>query len=140
MWKFARISTMTMAVQAMHNFKVATLTVIGALLCIVPPAAVTMAYFPLWVQKSATSTLSGLSMILILVSIIPLFKLIKDHLKTPSAPILWGIICISAVMFRSIIDQIVVIAFVGTISSIAGFFIFKARDRIAKENNHSQKE
>lgn len=117
----------------MFDIKKTSLTVIGAMLCIAPPAVATLMYFPLWVDKSATTTVSGLSMILILISIVPLFKLIKDHLKTPSAPILWAIVCVFAMMFRSIIDQVVVIAFVGTVSSIAGFFVFKARDRMAEK-------
>lgn len=117
----------------MRDIKKLSLTVIGAMLCIAPPAVTTLCYFPLWVEKSATTTVSGLSMILILVSIVPLFKLVKDHLKSPSAPILWACVCVFAMMFRTIIDQVVVIAFVGTISSIAGFFIFKARDRMVEK-------
>lgn len=117
----------------MRDVKTVSMTALGALLCIVPPIAVTIGYFPVWVEKSSSSTISGLSMILILVSIIPLFKLVKDHLKTPSAPLLWAIICLFAVMFRSIIDQVIVIAFVGTVSSIAGFFVFKARDRMKEK-------
>ena len=117
----------------MRNVKVASLTVLGALLCIAPPAVATLMYFPMWVHKSATTTVSGLSMVLLLVSIVPLFKLLKEHLKTPSAPLLWAIICVFALLFRTIIDQVIVIAFVGAISSIAGFFVFKARDRITNK-------
>ena len=72
-------------------------------------------------------------MVLVMLCIVPLFRVIKEHLKTPSAPVLWAIVCLFSIMFRSIIDQVIVIAFVGTISSIAGFFVFKARDKIKEK-------
>ncbi len=118
----------------MDKLKYSALTALGALLCIAPPAVVTLCYFPLWVEKSSTATLSGLSLIMILVSIIPLFRILKNHLSSPSAPIVWILICVFCLAFRSIIDQMLVISFVGGVSSIAGFIIFKARDRmIAKQ-------
>ncbi len=118
----------------MDKLKYSVLTALGALLCIAPPAVVTLCYFPLWVEKSSSATLSGLSLIMILVSIIPLFRILKNHLSSPSAPIVWVLICGFCLAFRSIIDQMLVISFVGGISSIAGFIIFKARDKmIAKK-------
>lgn len=117
----------------MSKIKHMGLTALGAMLCIVPPAVVTLMYFPLWVQTSSSATVSGLSLILILVSIIPLYRILKKFLETPSAPIIWAIPCVFCFVFRSIIDQVLVISFVGTLSSLAGMFVFWARDKRAKK-------
>lgn len=111
------------------DMKRAALTAIGAVLCIAPPAVTTLIYFPAWVEKSSTSTISGLSLFLLLLSIIPLFKMLKGFFATPSAPVLWAVVLVFAALFRSIIDQICVIAFVGVVSSLVGMVVFKQRDK-----------
>ena len=122
-----------------NNKKILTLSIVGGALCIAPPAIATLAYFPLWVSKSSATTVSGLSMILVLISIVPIFKMLKEHLKTPAAPVLWAVVLGIAVLFRSIIDQVLVISFVGTISSVAGFLVFKVRDGM-KEKQKKEEE
>ena len=116
-----------------NKLKYNGLTALGALLCIAPPAVVTLCYFPLWVEKSSSATVSGLSLILILISIIPLFRIVKEHISSPSAPVVWLLVCLFCFAFKSIIDQILVISFVGAVSSVAGMFIFWARDKGEKK-------
>jgi hypothetical protein len=113
----------------MDKLKYGGITALGALLCIAPPIGVTCAYFPLWVEKSSSCTVSGLSLLFILVSIIPIFRIMRDKIATPAAPIVWIMICLFAFAFRSIIDQVIVISFVGCVSSIVGMIIFKLRDK-----------
>lgn len=106
---------------------------LGAALCVAPPAGVTIMYFPLWVETSASATISGLSLILILVSIIPLIRMLKKHVSTPSAPVVWILVCLFSFAFKSIIEQVLVISFIGAISSVAGMIIFWVRDKDKKE-------
>lgn len=122
----------------MNKRKYNGLTVLGALLCIAPPAVVTLYYFPIWVEKSSSATVSGLSLILILISIIPLFRIVKEHISSPSAPVVWILVCLFCFAFKSIIDQILVISFVGAVSSIAGMFIFWARDKGEKKEEEKE--
>ncbi len=117
----------------MDKMKYSALTALGALLCIAPPAVVTLCYFPLWVEKSSSATLSGLSLILILVSIIPIFRILKEHISSPSAPIIWILVCLFCFAFKSIIEQVLVISFVGAVSSLAGMLAFWARDKGEKK-------
>ena len=119
--------------------KTLALSGLGYFLCIAPPVVATLTFFPLWISTSSATTVSGLSMLLILVCIVPIFRLIKEHVKTPSAPLVWVAILIIAVMFRSIIDQLVIISFVGVVSSLAGFFIFKYRDTLQKTQEEKNK-
>lgn len=117
----------------MDKVKYMALTILGAMLCIAPPAVATLTYFPLWVATSSSATVSGLSLVLILVSIIPLIRILKKVFETPSAPIVWAIICVFCFAFKTIIEQVLVISFVGVLSSLAGMAIFWARDRCAKQ-------
>ena len=124
-----------------NKLKYNGLTALGALLCIAPPAVATLCYFPVWVEKSSSATVSGLSLILILISIIPLFRIIKEHIASPSITLIWVIVCVFCIAFKSIIDQILVISFVGALSSIAGTIVFKARDKVKdKEGEKKEKE
>ena len=116
----------------MDKVKYMALTILGAVLCIAPPAVVTLTYFPLWVATSSSATVSGLSLVLILLSIIPLIRILKKLVETPSAPIIWAIVCIFCFAFKTIIEQVLVVSFIGTISSLAGMAIFWARDKGAK--------
>lgn len=121
-----------------NKLKYNGLTALGALLCIAPPAVVTLCYFPLWVEKSSSATVSGLSLVLILISIIPLFRIVKEHISSPSAPVVWLLVCLFCFAFKSIIDQILVISFVGAVSSVAGMFIFWARDKGEKKEEEKE--
>lgn len=121
-----------------NKLKYNGLTALGALLCIAPPAVVTLCYFPLWVEKSSSATVSGLSLILILISIIPLFRIIKEHIASPSITLIWIIVGVFCIAFKSIIDQILVISFVGALSSIAGTIVFKARPKGDKQEKEKE--
>lgn len=123
-----------------NKLKYNGLTALGALLCIAPPAVATLCYFPVWVEKSSSATVSGLSLILILISIIPLFRIIKEHIASPSITLIWVIVCVFCIAFKAIIDQILVISFVGALSSIAGTIVFKARPKEDKQGAEKEKE
>jgi chromate transport protein ChrA len=123
-----------------NKLKYNGLTALGALLCIAPPAVVTLCYFPLWVEKSSSATVSGLSLILILISIIPLFRIIKEHIASPSITLIWIIVGVFCIAFKAIIDQILVISFVGALSSIAGTIVFRVRPKEDKQGAEKEKE
>lgn len=123
-----------------NKLKYNGLTALGALLCIAPPSVATLCYFPLWVEKSSSATISGLSLILILISIIPLFRIIKEHIASPSITLIWVIVGVFCITFKAIINQILVISFVGALSSIAGTIVFNARPKEDKQGAEKEKE
>ena len=94
------------------------------------PLAVTFSYFPLWVETSAETTVSGLAVIFVLVSILPMLRVLKNVIKTPSAPMIWAAIAVMLVGLSKIIDQAMVIAVSGAISNVAGSAIYKAGEKI----------
>lgn len=99
---------------------------------IVPPFVATLAQFPVWVETSAEATVSGLFIVLAFISCIPLLKHIKAFIKSPSIPILWLIIFILLSALNNIIDQMIVVCFVGLISNTIGTVIYKIGSAIAK--------
>lgn len=97
------------------------------------PLIATMSQFPVWVERSAGSTVSGIFLMFALICSVPAFKSIKNLLKTPSAYLLWGILLCLLVALRSIVDEMIIICAVGLASNVAGAALFKYGDGLAKE-------
>lgn len=106
---------------------------VALLFDILPPLIATIAQFPIWVETSAEATISGIVIVLSFISVIPLLKHIKSFLKSPSIPILWLIGFILLKVMQSIIDEIVVVCFVGLISNLIGAIIYKIGSAISKK-------
>lgn len=94
------------------------------------PLAVTLSYFPLWVEKSAETTVSGLAVVFILLSIIPALRILKNVIKTPSAPMIWTAVALMLIGLNKIIDQAMVIAVCGAASNGIGSLIYKSGEKI----------
>lgn len=100
---------------------------------IVAPLTATLTQFPAWVERSAGSTVSGTFVVFAILSSIPLFRFLKNIFKTPSTPLLWGVAFALLICFRNIVDEMIVICLVGTISNIAGTAIYKVGEGMDKE-------
>ena len=95
------------------------------------PLIATLTQFPVCIEKSAEATVSGVVLLLAFFSCIPLLKHIKSFIKSPSVPILWLIIFVILTLLNNIIDEMIVVCFVGTISNSIGTVIYKIGDKIA---------
>ena len=58
-------------------------TVLGMVLCIVPAVIAVLRYFPLWLD-SAQKRISVMSILLLAICVLPLWRQIKAALKSPS--------------------------------------------------------
>lgn len=92
------------------------------------PLAATITQFPVWVDRSAGATVSGLFVLFAFLSAIPFFKQIKAYFKSPSAWVMWCIIFVSLLALRAIIDEIVIICLVGVIANMIGAGVYKIGD------------
>lgn len=92
------------------------------------PLVATFTQFPVWVERSAEATVSGLFLMFALLCSIPLFKSFKSLLKSPSAPLLWGIMLALLVSLRNIVDEMIVISFVGLVANGIGWGLYKVGD------------
>lgn len=106
------------------------LRLIGLGVCILPPAVAVFSYFPLWISRNDSSALSGFSLVLFFITLIPLYKYAARALKSPSAHTLWFISFAAFFILSSIADEMTVISFVGFISNLIGSLIFKAARKL----------
>ena len=105
------------------------LFLLGLGFSIIPPATVTLLYFPIWREAGAVYLLSGLTLLLLLLSVIPLLRFIKEWLKSPSAIFIWAVIYILFFALSKIADQVTVIAFYGLLGNIIGAIFFRLAKR-----------
>ena len=89
------------------------------------PLIATLTQFPVWVERSAGSTVSGIFLVFALICSVPAFKSIKNLLKTPSAYLLWGILLCLLFALRSIVDEMIIICAVGFAANVAGAALYK---------------
>ena len=94
------------------------------------PLAVTLSYFPLWVQKSAETTVSGIAVVFALLSLIPVLRVLKKRMKSPAAWMVWTVLAVVLIAINTIIDQAIVVAVFGAAANGVGAVIYKVGDRI----------
>jgi hypothetical protein len=102
---------------------------LGLALSILPPAISTLLYFPVWRQAGGVYLLSGMALLLLLVSVIPFMRFIKEWLKSPSAIFIWTVIYILFFALSKIAEQVTVIAFFGLVGNILGAIFFRLSKR-----------
>lgn len=116
------------------NVRGAVLNLVGLIFSVVPPLVATLSYFPLFVEKGTGSVASGIALVLLIVSAVPLFKFVRRALDSPSARTVWLVAFVLFFTLGRIADEITVISFVGALSNlIAGIFFALAKRRITDE-------
>ena len=111
-----------------NRAKASILTAVALLVSILPPLVATLLQFPVWTERSAEATVSGVVCFLGFVCLVPLYKQILALLKTPSAPILWTVLALLMYVMKSIAAEMFVVAVVGAVSNTVGWALFKWRD------------
>ena len=102
---------------------------VGLIFSVVPACVATLYYFPLWIEKGSTETVSGLCALLLILGAVPMLRILKGRLSTPSLPVLWGILFVLFRSLAAIIGELVVIAFVGTLANLVGALFFRLARR-----------
>ena len=97
----------------------------GLIFCTVPVTVAILLYFPIWINKGASSLLSGCSLLLLLMAASPVIKIIKRLFRTPSSYVMWFIAFIIFFMLSEISKDMTVICFVGFVSNLVGAVFFK---------------
>ena len=110
-----------------------TLKAIAVTIDVSVPLVVTLTQFPIWVGKSSEATMSGLFLIFAFLSCLPFIKQIKAFFRSPSVWVVWVVLFVMFVCLRSIIDQMVVVCFFGTVANIIGAGVYKLGDIIGRK-------
>lgn len=106
---------------------------LGLLISVIPVTVSIFSYFPLWIARKDTSLISGISLLLICVALVPLYKHIKKALKSPSAPLMWFFAFVLFLFLSRIADEVTVISFVGFTTNLIGSVFFKLAHRYGAE-------
>ena len=93
------------------------------------PLAATVSQFPVWVDRSAGATVSGLFVLFALLSAVPFFKQIKAYFKSPSVWVMWCVIFVALIALHAIIDEMLVICAIGALSNVIGAGLYKLGDK-----------
>ena len=94
------------------------------------PLMATLSQFPIWVDRSAGATMSGITVLLAILSAVPLFKWVKKHIETPSAWMMWLVLFGVLLAVSAIIDEMVVVAGWGALANAVGAGIFKWGEKV----------
>ena len=114
--------------------KLTLLKASGLLISTLPPALCTLLYFPLWRDKPA-ALLSGFTLLLLLISAKPLFKLIKAHRVAPSTPMIWLCLFLLFLLAQAISDEMIVISLMGFIGNLIGAMLYRLAARYEKRSD-----
>ncbi len=105
------------------------LRVIGMLLCTLPVTACILLYFPVWVNQGGGAVLSGFTVFLLALALMPFYKSIKRFLASAAVYTLWLVAFILFFCLSKIADEMTVISFVGLIGNLMGALCFKLARR-----------
>lgn len=102
--------------------------------CILPPAAATLYYFPMWYRESNFEiVVPAMAVFGFCICAIPLLKWIRAKLKSPAIWMLWSVGYAIFSLLEKIVDQMVVITFVGAVSNIFGAILWWIYERGGKK-------
>lgn len=90
------------------------------------PLAATISQFPIWIERSSAATVSGMFLVLAFLSCIPFIRQIKEYMKSPSAVVMWLLFFVLFLALRNIIEQMVIVCFVGAVANGVGALLYKA--------------
>jgi hypothetical protein len=105
------------------------LYLLGLTVSVVPPALAALSYFPIWQERGSGAVVSGFTLLLLLIAIIPILKSIKRLLSSAASYTVWLFIYLLFMLMASIADEMTVISLVGFISNIIGAVLFKLSER-----------
>ena len=105
------------------------LRLLGLSLSVLPPAILTLSYFPLWQRLGAPYIISGGTLLLLILSALPMIRRIKEILRSPSAYVIWLIIFLLFFTLSRIANEMCVISLSGFIGNLVGSLLFGAAKR-----------
>lgn len=96
------------------------------------PLTVVLLEFPVWVEKDAGTTVSGVVLILAVLCMKPLLNWIVRVVKTPSSWLMWLLLLCIFVALSKVSREMIVISAVGLASNLVGAFLYKLGDKLSR--------
>lgn len=108
---------------------------LGVVISILPPVLAVFSFFPIWCAEGGEYVVSGFTALVLLLCALPLFRLIKKLLASPSVWVMWLIAFIVFFALSKIADEMVVISFVGFVSNVLGAILFRLAKKYEEHKN-----
>lgn len=97
------------------------------------PFGATLSQFPVWVEKSSEATVSGLFLVCAFLSCIPFLRQINEYMKSPAAVVMWAVFFVLFAALRNIIDQMVIVCFIGLLANGIGAILYKVGNVVGEK-------
>lgn len=108
---------------------------LGLIISVIPVAVSIFSYFPIWIAREDASVISGLSLVLTVLALVPFYRHVRSYLRSASAPLMWFIIFAVFFMLQRIAKEMTVISFVGFTSNFVGSLFFKLAKRYGRKED-----
>ena len=113
---------------------------VAVIIDVLGPFIATLTQFPVWIDKSAEATMSGLFVVFAALSVIPLLRQIKAFIKSPSVWVIWVVLFVFFIALQSIISEMLVVCFWGMVANIVGAGVYKLGEYIGSHPDKDQTE
>ena len=115
------------------RLKYAVYRLIGLAFSVIPAAVCTLSYFPLYQTDQPYKIISLGSLLLLIFSFLPLWRVATARLKTPSATLIWLSVFLLFYLLSAIAEEMIVISFFAFLGNLTGSVFFKLAERSIKE-------
>lgn len=111
-------------------FRARLLRALGYAFSVGLPLAATLSCFPLWRARGGASVLAGGTLLLVALCLLPLWRSLREYLKSPAVWSLWLLALLFFLLVGSIVYEMRMICLFGLIGNLIGAVCFRlARKR-----------
>ncbi len=102
---------------------------LGYLFAVGAPLSATLSCFPLWRARGTEAVLAGGTLLLCALCALPLFRAVREYLRSPAVWSLWLFSLLFFLLVQSIAPEMSMICFFGLIGNLLGALCFRAANR-----------
>lgn len=102
------------------------LILLGYLFSVGAPLLATLSCFPLWRTRGGEAVLAGGTLLLCALSALPIFRALKQHLRSPAVWTLWLFALLFFLVVESIASEMSAICLFGLLGNLIGALFFRA--------------
>lgn len=95
------------------------------------PLTATLAQFPVWIDRSSEATFSGIFLLFAFLSCLPFLNYIKAYFRSPAVWVVWLVLFVLLFALNNIIDEMLVVCFVGLVANCIGAIIYRIGKKIS---------
>lgn len=102
------------------------LCLLGYTVSVCPPLISTLACFPILYRRGEGECAVSLGVLLLLaLALLPVWRRLRTLMKTPSAPLLWGLVFALFYLTHLVARQMILISLAGLLGSLLGACFFR---------------